>query len=143
MQKNIWKRRKLGVTLGNMKNDIRDRQDIRLLIDSFYSKVRGDEVIGYIFNDVVRVDWEHHLPVMYDFWEGVLFQQGGYAGNPMVVHTQLNQKTPLTKEHFDRWKLLFLETVEANFEGEKAELARQRAVSIATMMQIKMHEKTV
>lgn len=123
-----------------MKNDIRDRQDIQLLIDSFYAKVRGDEVIGYIFNEVVKVDWEHHLPIMYDFWEGVLFQQGGYSGNPMGVHKRLNQQTPLTKEHFDRWKQLFLETVGEHFEGEKAELARQRAVSIATMMRVKILE---
>jgi hemoglobin len=126
-----------------MKNDIRDRQDIRLLIDSFYGKVRKDEVIGYIFNEVVKVDWEHHLPIMYDFWEGVLFQQGGYTGNPMAVHTRLNQETPLTTEHFDRWKQLFLETVGEHFEGEKAELARQRAVSIATMMRIKILENQV
>ncbi|MHA4811128.1 group III truncated hemoglobin [Flavitalea flava] len=120
------------------KKDIESRQDVQRLIDSFYAKVRMDGTIGYIFNDIARVDWEHHLPIMYDFWEGVLFQKTGYSGNPMVVHNLLNQKSPLRKAHFDQWKKLFLETIGENFEGEKAELARQRAVSIATMMQLKI-----
>jgi len=41
-------------------------------------------------------------------------------------------------EHFQKWLLLFTETVDQLFEGEKAELAKQRATSIATVMQIKM-----
>lgn len=122
------------------KHDIRDREDIRELVDGFYTKVRADDTIGYLFNEVAKVNWEHHLPVMYDFWEGVLFQTGGYAGNPMMVHRKLHQQSPLRKEHFDRWKKLFLETVDERFEGEKAELVRQRAVSIATMIQIKAAE---
>jgi hemoglobin len=121
-----------------MKKDIEGREDIQVLIDTFYTKVRKDEVIGYLFNEVAKVDWVHHLPVMYDFWEGVLFQKGGYTGNPMQVHRLLNHQSPLKSEHFDRWKQLFLETVGEHFEGPKAELARQRAQSIATMVQIKL-----
>jgi hemoglobin len=56
-----------------MKKDIADRKDIEQLINSFYDKVRADELIGYIFNDVANVDWPHHMPVMYDFWEGIIF----------------------------------------------------------------------
>jgi hemoglobin len=125
------------------KKDIEDRKDVQTLIDAFYGKVRTDDTIGYIFTDVARVDWEHHLPVMYDFWESVLFQKPGYSGNPMEVHRLLNQREPLKKEHFERWKKLFLETVGEHFEGEKAELARQRAVSISTMIQIKIQESAV
>jgi len=117
--------------------DITGRADIKRLIDSFYDKVKQDDTIGYIFNDVAKVDWEHHLPIMYDFWEGIIFQKGNYSGNPMSVHIALNQKTPLLPAHFSRWKEIFLETVNELFEGTNAELARQRAVSIATMMQIK------
>jgi hemoglobin len=120
-----------------MKTDIKDRTDIARLIDSFYEKVKKDKTIGFIFNDIAKVDWDHHLPIMYDFWEGIIFQTGSYEGNPMRVHISLNQRIPLRAEHFARWKMLFLETVNELFEGEKAELARQRAVSIATMMEIK------
>lgn len=121
-----------------MKNDIKDRADIQQLVDTFYTKVQADETIGYLFNDVAQVNWEQHLPRMYDFWENILFQTGGFKGNPMTAHVQLHQKSPLTAAHFARWQQLFLATVDELFEGDKAELIKQRARSIATMMQIKV-----
>jgi hemoglobin len=122
-----------------MKKDIANRADIQLLVDTFYTKVRADETIGYLFNDVAQVNWELHLPRMYDFWENILFQTGGFKGNPMVAHVQLHQKSPLTAAHFEQWLKLFLSTVDELFEGDKTELIKQRARSIATMMQIKVH----
>ena len=124
-----------------MKKDIENRNDVQLLIDSFYEKVKADEVIGYIFNDIAKVDWGKHLPVMYDFWENVLFFTGTYNRNPITPHINLHRIARLTKEHFTRWLQLFTATVDELFEGEKAELAKQRAMSIATVMQLKLlHE---
>ena len=125
-----WKRNKL------MKDDIRDRDDVAQLINRFYEKVRANETIGYIFNDVAKVNWEHHLPVMYDFWENVLFHTGTYVRNAVAVHKNLNQLTPLKREHFEEWLTLWKQTVDEIFEGPNAELVKQRAQSIATIMQI-------
>ncbi len=61
----------------HMKKDIENRKDIELLVRSFYDKVKADDTIGYIFNDIAKVNWEKHLPVMFDFWENVLFYTGG------------------------------------------------------------------
>ncbi|OQP64327.1 hemoglobin-like protein [Niastella vici] len=121
-----------------MMQDIKDRADIKQLVDTFYTKVRADETIGYLFNDVAKVNWEQHLPRMYDFWENILFQTGGFKGNPMVAHVQLHQKSPLSAAHFARWQELFLATVDELFKGDMAELIKQRARSIATMMLIKV-----
>ncbi|MFT3747268.1 MAG: group III truncated hemoglobin [Agriterribacter sp.] len=121
-----------------MKKDIKTREDIELLVTSFYDKVKADDTIGYIFNDIAKVNWVKHLPVMFDFWENILFFTGGYAGNPMMIHQHLNKMFPLTKEHFKRWETLFLQTVDELFEGDKAVLAKQRALSISTVMQIKI-----
>lgn len=121
-----------------MKKDIEVRKDIELLVNSFYDKVKADKIIGFIFNDIVKVDWEHHLPIMYDFWENTLFYTGGYNGNPMQIHQRLNQVVPLTAEHFKKWLQLFTTNVDEIFEGEKAELAKQRAMSISTIMQLKI-----
>jgi hemoglobin len=121
-----------------MKKDITCRKDIELLVRSFYDKVKADDTIGYIFNDIVKVHWEKHLPVMFDFWENVLFFTGGYNGNPMEIHQHLHRVVPLTATHFKRWEKLFLQTVDELFEGEKAELAKQRAVSISMVMQVKI-----
>jgi len=121
-----------------MKKDIRTREDIELLINQFYEKVKSDPVIGYIFTDVVKVNWNKHLPVMYSFWENTIFFTGGYSGNPMEIHKRLNQRVPLKAEFFERWTALFTDTVDELFAGEKSSLAKERAVSIAVVMQIKI-----
>jgi hemoglobin len=121
-----------------MKKDIENREDIQLLVNTFYDKVTADPVIGFIFNDVVKVNWKRHLPVMYDFWENTLFYTGGYTGNPMEIHQRLNQLIPLKTEYFQRWVYLFTLTTDELFYGDKAVLAKQRALSIAAIMQIKI-----
>jgi len=121
-----------------MKHDIENRKDVEQLINSFYDKVKRDNVIGFIFNDVAKVNWEKHLPVMYDFWEGVIFLTGKYSGNPMEVHMKLNQRVKLGKEQFERWIKLFTETVDELFEGKKAGLAKEKANGIATIMENKI-----
>lgn len=121
-----------------MKKDIEGREDIELLIVRFYDKVKADPVIGHIFNDIAKVNWQKHLPVMFNFWENVLFYTGVYEGNPMLVHEHLHRAFPLEKAHFTRWNELFVETVDAYFEGTNAILAKQRALSISTVMQLKI-----
>lgn len=121
-----------------MKQDISNRQDIERLINTFYEKVKVDDTIGYFFNDVVKVHWEKHLPVMYDFWENIIFYTNAYEGNPMQKHQELHKKSPMKMQHFQRWNQLFSHTVDELFEGEKAELIKQRASSISTVMQIKI-----
>ena len=121
-----------------MKKDIETIEDIKQLVDSFYEKVKVDEVIGYIFNDVVRMNWEIHLPVMYKFWENTLFYTGSYEGNPLELHKNIHQLTPLTALHFNQWTLLFNNSVDELFEGINSNLAKQRALSIATVLQIKI-----
>jgi hemoglobin len=121
-----------------VKTDIQTKDDIAKLINAFYDKVRSSEKIGYIFNDIAKVDWEAHLPIMYDFWEGVLFHTGNYARNPMLVHKALHTQHPLTAEHFSEWLRLFKTTVDELFDGLNASLIKQRAESIATVMQLKI-----
>ncbi len=120
--------------------DIEDRKDIELLVDTFYEKVLKDDTIGYIFNEVAKIDLAKHMPLMYDFWETTLFHKAIYKGNPMRIHVDLNTKEPLKKAHFDQWLSMFNATVNDLFYGEKAELAKTRALSIATVMQIKIYQ---
>lgn len=121
-----------------MKKDIENIKDIKFLINSFYDKVKADTTIGYIFNDIAKVNWEKHLPVMYNFWENVIFFTGSYSGNPMTAHVKMHSVVNFTPEHFERWLKLFTATVDELFAGNKAELAKQRAISIATVMQLKI-----
>jgi hemoglobin len=55
-----------------MKHDIENRDDIILLVNTFYSNVKQDKTIGYIFDEVAHVNWDEHLPKMYSFWASLL-----------------------------------------------------------------------
>jgi len=123
------------------KKDIASREDIQLLVDSFYDKVKKDETIGFIFTDIVKTNWKEHLPVMYDFWETILLDHVVYTKNAMAVHYEVNRKQPLEEKHFNKWLELFEETVKELFSGPKASLALTRANSIAAVMQFKMQEE--
>ncbi len=117
---------------------IENRTQIQVLVDSFYEKVRHDDLLRPIFEDVAHINWGEHLPKMYDFWENVLFGTGHYKGNPMMPHMRLSMQTPMLPEHFERWKQLFFATIDENFEGEVAADAKLRAENIAAVMLYKV-----
>lgn len=118
-----------------MKKDIESISDIETLVNSFYEKVKNDPSLGPFFS---KIDWKKHLPIMYQFWENAIFYSGGYMGNPLQTHQHIHQAFPMTKEHFNTWVYLFTATVDELFAGEKATIAKQRAISISTVMQIKI-----
>ncbi|MCW3462925.1 group III truncated hemoglobin [Chitinophaga nivalis] len=121
-----------------VQREIANREDVILLVDSFYEKVQQDNLIGFIFNDIARVDWSHHLPIMYNFWESLLLDSHNYGRNAMEPHFRLNKLIPLEPAFFDRWLELFEATVHELFTGTKASLAITRARSIKGIMALKM-----
>lgn len=114
------------------------REDIEQLVNLFYAKVIKDEKIASFFTDIVKVDWEKHLPKMYSFWESILFGQMTYKGNPMGAHFPVNEIKAMEQEHFERWLELWTQTIEENFAGENADLAIYKAQNIAKLMAFKM-----
>lgn len=108
--------------------------DIRLLVDTFYGKVRQDELLGPIFASVITGDWQPHLDTMYRFWQSVLLKEPTYNGAPFPPHVKL----PIGKEHFDRWLMLWRATVDDFFDGELAEEARWRAGKMAELFIAKL-----
>src|SRR5688500_12980616 len=125
------------------RKDITTRDDISLFLRSFYEKVMHDETIGIIFTDVVKMDWDHHIPLIADFWETILLDNPVYKKNAMEVHYQLNEKFPLLPKHFAAWLQIFTETIDSMFEGAITELAKKRAAGIAGLMQFKMNKTTL
>lgn len=121
-----------------MKKDITIRTDIELLIDRFYDKAKLSPVIGYIFNDVAKVNWEAHLPRMYSFWASLLLGETSFTGNPMQKHIELSKLTAMTNAEFSEWLMLFNQTTDELFSGEKAEEAKTRAANIARLMLYKI-----
>jgi hemoglobin len=106
---------------------IESRDDIQILVHEFYAKVRKDSLIGPIFNDVAQVDWDEHLPKIVNFWSDLLLGEDSYRGRPFPPHIPLN----LEASHFERWLRLFVQTVDENFTGLKADEVKKRAFGIA------------
>mgnify|MGYP000951167086 CR=1 FL=1 len=123
-----------------MKKAITDRTDITLLVESFYTRVKKDDLIGPIFQNTENFSWETHIPIMIDFWETILLGAGSYRGNTISKHIELNRRHPLTNDHFDRWKSLFYETLDELFEGDKVAEAKKRAELMAGLMLYKIGE---
>jgi hemoglobin len=80
--------------------DLESGEDIELLVNSFYASVQENEALNYIFNNITKVDWEHHLPKMYDFWETLVFHKVVYKGNPMKTRMIVHQLHKLKKRRF-------------------------------------------
>jgi len=115
--------------MGNSKKDIENLDDIKKLVDSFYSKVRKDKLIGPVFDERIADRWSLHLEKMYTFWQTVLLDERTYYGSPFPPHASLN----IDNEHFEIWLTLFNETLDKYFDGEIADEARWRAEKMADM----------
>ena len=113
----------------NTKLDILSLTDIKMLVDIFYERIRANDLLGPIFNSILNDRWSSHLEKMYRFWQTVLLNQHTYNGSPFVPHAKL----PVDQHHFDRWLLLFYQTIDENFSGEKATEAKWRAEKMAEM----------
>jgi hemoglobin len=126
-----------------VKKDIETRADVEQLIRSFYEKALIDQQIGFIFTDIAKIDLESHLPHLFDFWENILLKPNGYKRNVLKVHLDLNQKVQLNSVHFESWLALFSKTVDELFEGIVANNAKNKALSIATVMQTRLHRPSL
>lgn len=111
-----------------IKKPIENREDIELMVNSFYEKVTKDDLIGPFFNEVAKTNWDIHLPKMYSFWSDLLLGSADYMGRPFPPHVPLG----LEKKHFERWLSLFVQTVDEHFIGLKADEAKNRALRIAS-----------
>lgn len=123
-----------------MNKDISSREDLFLLVTRFYKKLLSDNSINYLFTDVAKINLDHHLPVLVDFWDNILFSADTYRKNAMKPHMDLHAKSPLQNHHFETWLSYFRQTVDELFTGDKAFLAKERATSIATIMKIKIKQ---
>lgn len=117
-----------------LKHDIISEIDVKQLVDTFYDKVNADEMLSPIFNGFAEINWQHHLPKMYAFWNFILLGIPGYKGQPFPMHARL----PIEQEHFKRWVELFIKNVDDHFIGNVASMAKTKAEGIALTFQYKL-----
>lgn len=126
------------------KREIKNREDIFLLVSTFYAKIKKDDYIGPFFLKAIPDEaWPDHLKKLTDFWENNLFFARKYKGNPIKAHQQLDvvNNYNITQKHFGKWLELWLTTINELFYGEKADKAKNNARSISFMLFLKMFER--
>jgi hemoglobin len=121
-----------------MKKDIQSFEDVQLMVNEFYSRIRADEMLAPVFRSRIPDDsWEPHLAKMYAFWQTILLPgEPTYQGSPFASHIRL----PIEGPHFERWLKLFNETVDTLFAGNVADEAKFRARSIAGIFEHKLSQ---
>ena len=98
------------------------------LVETFYGKIRGDELLGPIFAERIS-DWPAHLARMKAFWRSVLHNSGEFSGNPMLKHLAI---PGLELRHFAHWLDLFYATLrDAEAHPQATALVGGRARMIA------------
>lgn len=123
-----------------MKTDIMNREDVFLLVSTFYSKVRTNAEIGHFFNDTIQ-DWPSHLEKLTDFWETNLFMVSKFRGNPMRAHKEVDDQFnhSIEQKHFGEWLNMWFETTDELFEGDRANIAKNRARNMAGNLFMNMY----
>lgn len=121
-----------------MKTDITTRNDIDILVKKFYDKLLADDLLQELFQKTVLQHLEPHLKLVADFWDSILLDADNYRGNVIEKHFNLDKKFPINKPEFDRWLSHWNSTIDELFSGEKADMAKFRANSIADIMQYKL-----
>lgn len=115
--------------------DIENVADISTMVHTFYDHIRKDALLGEIFDGIIQDQWPVHLEKMVRFWQTVLLDEHTYFGSPFLPHARM----PIQKVHFEQWKILFKQTVDSLFEGEKAERAKWQAERMAEMFLSKIN----
>lgn len=110
-----------------MKKDIKEYEDVQLLVNTFYQNVLEDSLLAPIFIQHLEGKWEEHHEKLARFWHTVLFREMRYYGRPQDTH----EKLEVAREHFDRWIEIWKLTVDSLYEGEIAEKAKYRGTTMA------------
>ena len=122
---------------------IETREEVSLLVRTFYAKVRKDELLGPIFNGIIT-DWETHLELLTDFWETNLFFNRKYFGNPMHAHVEVDKKVnnTISEMHFGTWINLWVQTIDDLFDpnDERAQIAIGRR---CPRLQLPIHQQHI
>jgi len=117
------------------RKEIEQPEDIKVLIDAFYARVRTDDLLKPVFESRIPDDqWPEHLHVLYQFWEAVILGRTTFRNNPFPKHIGLG----ITSYHFDRWIKLFHETIDAYFTGIKANDTKENSLKMRALFESKL-----
>lgn len=116
-------------------HDTISAEQVSLLVDKFYERVRSDEQLAPLFAQHMSLDWPEHLPRMKSFWRSVLLKTGEYKGKPVPAHTKMQN---VEIEDFARWLELFGTTAKEVFTPAAQPIVIEAAQRIATSLWLAM-----
>lgn len=124
-----------------MKKDLETREDVKLLVSSFYDKVRKDDVLGPFFKEAIK-DWDEHIERLTTFWEASLFLKTKYTGNPLETHIKMDadHNHSISQVQFGLWLNLWFQTIDELFEGDFAQNAKFKARKMGSFLYLKVFE---
>lgn len=117
-----------------MKKDIETLDDVKLMVNTFYTSIQKNHILGPIFEEKVGGKWDEHLAKMYRFWQSILLGENTYNGAPFPPHARL----PIDESHFILWVKIFTNTVDDLFTGDVANEAKRRGTLMAALFNSKI-----
>ena len=122
-----------------MRRDIQSRDDLFTIVSEFYIDLLDSKELSHFFVDFKDEDvLKHHLDTLVDFWDNTLFYSGTYKKNAIKPHIDIHAEKGISGFHFDQWLSLFNKAVDTNYTGQNADTIKSRALSIATVMKLKL-----
>ena len=98
------------------------RENLRILMNSFYTKTIANEDIRHFFihelgEDIANEDWVEHIETLVDFWLASLLGEGPYEGNFVGMHIKIPH---ISRASFATWMELFSSSTDEVYVAELA-----------------------
>lgn len=120
--------------LTTTRRDLDDRAQVHDLVVGFYRELVFDDLLAPVFDEVAEVDWTRHIPKLIDYWCRVLLNEKGYDGFLLGAHREVHEREAFRAEHFERWYALWVESIDARWEGPLADTAKRHAAKVAGIL---------
>ncbi len=114
--------------------DLDTRARIHDLVVHFYREIVFDDLLAPVFGEDAEVDWAAHIPKLIDYWSRILLGQRGYDGYILGAHQHVHEIKAFEPALFDRWYLLFVDSVDGSWRGPIATKAKVHAARMVAVL---------
>lgn len=123
------------------KRDIKNIKDIRKVFDDFYGLLLTESIMKPYFKhfDAQKIEEHKHQIVL--FWNGILFQEEGYVGDPIATHGYIHHFKKLSDKAFEHWLTSFDNAIDRYFEGPVANLSKEKSRIFAAIFKETLQKK--
>lgn len=106
---------------------------LKVLVDTFYGRVRRDSLLGPVFNGAIA-DWPEHLDKLQAFWSSVMLTTGRYKGRPLPAH--IKHADVISPAMFRQWLAIWQQTTTEILSAPAAAAMQEKAGRIAESLSL-------